>query len=98
MTEQIRSVHFTVRAETLSDGLWYIAQGLEYDLVVQARSLEQAEVDFVDLIRARIQFAKARGIADPMASIPDGPLLRGAVTFKAGELNVGFTRYQAVKP
>ena len=70
---QIRVV---IRPEMLRDGLWWIAQGLEYDLAVQARSPRQAQIDFVDMIQARIAFAEARSISDPMAGIPPAPMLR----------------------
>lgn len=72
-TYAIGAIRVIIRSKMLRDGIWWIAQGLEYDLVTQSRTPFAALLDFRDLLIARRYVAKARELDDPLAGIPPAP-------------------------
>ena len=62
-----------IEPQFLRDGVWYVAQCLEYDLAVQARSAQEAEDEFVQLVRSRCAVAADRQIEDPFHGIRPAP-------------------------
>jgi hypothetical protein len=57
----------------LNDGRWYVAQCLEYDLVVRARTAREAETEFRLLLRTRLAFASERNLEDPFSGVKRAP-------------------------
>jgi hypothetical protein len=54
------------------DGLWWIAQGLEYNIAVQARSPLAAIEEFIHTIKIRLYLEAEYG-ADPFENIIPAP-------------------------
>ena len=54
------------------EGEWWVAQCLEYDIAVQARTLKDVDYEFQRILLGRIFAAKELGI-DPFEDIPPAP-------------------------
>lgn len=59
----------TVRFRLESDGEWWVAQCLEHDIAVQAKTLPAAAEELQRVIKGRIVVAKKLGVA-PFAGVP----------------------------
>jgi len=67
------AIRVLITADIARDGLWWVAQCLEYDLAVQARSPKDAQAEFLRLLEARHAIATKRGLGDPLAGIGPAP-------------------------
>ncbi len=50
---------------------WWVAQGLEYDIVMTGDTMEEALTEFVKALNARLRICKKEGV-DPF-DIPEAP-------------------------
>ena len=57
----------------MGEEFWWIAQGIEFDLAVQAKTPAQAQIDFIDMLRARWEIAKKLSVNGPLDGILPAP-------------------------
>lgn len=69
----MKSLRVLIEPQYLNGGLWYVAQCLEHDLAVQARSAQEAHEAFVALVRSRCSIAVQKQIDDPFQGIKPAP-------------------------
>ena len=67
-------LHLLLTTDTTSDRKkWWVAQGLELDLVAMGESPQEAQAAFIQTLEARVLLAKKLGLPSPFHGIKKAP-------------------------
>lgn len=73
MWEKKIKLNLLVKKDYYSDGAWWVAQCVQYDIVCQSRTPHGLLDEFKRALGARLALASKRGQDDPFASLRPAP-------------------------